>query len=85
MESSSCCLDVLAARCLALFRSVKLRTLFVPLVDRMSSTLSTVLHVSNLGETGASDSEELCIGQSVDSFLGVVFKSGTPRTVRQMA
>lgn len=35
------------------------RTLSVPLVDRVSSALSSVLHVSDLGEAGACDAEEL--------------------------
>jgi hypothetical protein len=40
-------------------REEKLRTLSVPLVDGVSGTLATVLNVSDLGETGAGDTEEL--------------------------
>jgi hypothetical protein len=42
-----------------LLREEKLRTLSVPLVDGMSGTLATVLNVSDLGETGAGDTEKL--------------------------
>jgi hypothetical protein len=40
-------------------REEKLRTLSVPLVDGVSGTLATILNVSDLGETGAGDTEEL--------------------------
>jgi hypothetical protein len=46
-------------RSIELSREEQLRTLSVPLVDGMSGALSTVLNVSDLGETGAGDTEEL--------------------------
>lgn len=45
-----------------------MRTLSVPLIDRASGALSSVLHVSDLGETGTCDSEELSACQSTDSW-----------------
>lgn len=45
-----------------------MRTLSVPLIDRASGALSSVLHVSDLRETGTCDSEELSACQSTDSW-----------------
>lgn len=44
-------------------------TLFVPLIDRVSLALSSVLHVSELGETCAGDSEELCSSSVLSTLI----------------
>ena len=57
----------------------------VPLVDRVSLTLSSVLNVSELGKAGASDAEELYSRrrQCVDSLRPL--SDEATRTVRQTA
>jgi hypothetical protein len=46
-------------RSIELSREEQLRTLSVPLVDGVSGALATVLNVSDLGQTGTGDTEEL--------------------------
>ena len=61
------------------------RTLPVPLVDRVSLTLSSVLNVSELGEAGASDAEELCSRRRQCAGSLRPLSDEATRTVRQTA
>ena len=71
-------------RGIELSREEQLRTLSVPLVDGVSSTLATVLNVSNLGEAGAGDTEELRVGRVSDGICVGGGEGRRYRTARQM-
>jgi hypothetical protein len=57
-------------RSIELSRWKQLRTLSVPLVDGVSGALATVLNVSDLGQTGAGDTEELRVNVLVMGLQG---------------
>ena len=56
----------------------------VPLVDGVSGTLATVLNVSDLGEAGAGDTEELHVGRVSDGVCVGEGEGQRYRTARQM-